>query len=398
MLAGKAMDADEAIALGALTAGVRFFAGYPIPPASEIMEFLARRLPRYGGYVIQAEGEIAALGMCLGASYGGVRSLTVTSGPGLSLMGELLGYASMAEIPVVVVDVQGAGQYTGMPTKGAQGDLHLAIYGTLGDAPRVVLAPQSVEDCFYQTVNAVNIAHWFHVPVLLLSSQALSQRTETADIPPPNQVVVYEEPFYVAGSDPCFLRYALGRPDGVSIRSLPGTPGGAYRASGLEHDGRGLPLFDPEGRRHMVERRLAKLRAIETAFQETESYLFPEATVGTTAWGATAFIVKELVDRLRKEGLRASCLCPRILWPMPDRTMRRFLASGIKVLFVCEANATGQLAHLLSARYTRELMQYGVEMIPITHDTGLPFTTEELYGEIIPYYSSGGRRPNSNIR
>ncbi len=203
------LSGNEAVAYGALLAGVRFFAGYPITPASEIFEWLAAYLPKFGGRVVQSEDEIAALGMSLGAAFGGVKAMTATSGPGLSLMSEMIGLASMAEIPVVIVDVQRGGPSTGMPTKEAQSDLNCAIHGTHGEAPKVVLAPQSVADCLYQTINAVNIAHRFHIPVIVLSGQSLSHRTETMVPPDLGKIEVFQEKLFEGNGAPGqrFCRY-----------------------------------------------------------------------------------------------------------------------------------------------------------------------------------------------
>ena len=175
---------------------MRFYAGYPITPASEIMELMAKHLPAMGGKFVQAEDEIASLAMCLGASFGGEPSMTATSGPGLALMCELMSLSAMAEVPVVVVDVQRAGPSTGMPTKDGQADLNIAVYGTHGDAPRVVLAAQTVADCFHQAIRAINIAQQFHVPVILLSSQAISHSQETVELPVLDQLQIHDEVFY----------------------------------------------------------------------------------------------------------------------------------------------------------------------------------------------------------
>lgn len=173
------ISGNQALSMGAIAAGCRFYAGYPITPASDIMEFLAGEFPHIGGVMIQAEDEMAALAMTLGASYDGARAMTATSGPGLSLMVELLGHATMAEIPVVVVDVQRAGPSTGMPTKVSQGDLRISVFGAHDDAPRIVVAPVSVEDNFYQIINAFNLAEKYQTPVIFLSDQDMSVRVQT---------------------------------------------------------------------------------------------------------------------------------------------------------------------------------------------------------------------------
>ena len=378
------ISGNEAIALGALAAGVRFFAGYPITPASEIMEWLASRLPRVGGMMFQAEDEIAALGMCIGASYGGVKSMTATSGPGLSLMIELIGLAGMAEVPIVIVDVQRAGPSTGMPTKEAQGDLIQAVYGTHGEVPRVVLAPQTVADCFTQTIRAVNLAHRFHIPVLLLSSQSLSHRMQTIDASELDSIGVYEEKLFDPTVAPTpeapFLRYREEADGATSRRSVPGQPGGMYRAGGLEHDEAGSPNFEPATRRKMVERRRLRMRAVADALRGETRYHAPKkpTTLGLMSWGATASVAQEALLKLNEEGIHVADLLPHLLWPMPSAAIRKFLASGIKTLFVAELNATHQFGELLSARFTPELLKHGIEVVNISKDEGLPFTPSEI--------------------
>ncbi len=382
------ISGNEAVALGALAGGVRFYAGYPITPASEIMEWLAKRLPRVGGMMFQAEDEIAALGMCIGASYGGVKTMTATSGPGLSLMIELMGLAGMAEIPIVIVDVQRAGPSTGMPTKEAQGDLIQAVHGTHGEVPRVVLAPQSVADCFTQTIRAVNLSHRFHIPVILLSSQSLSHRMQTIDASELDSIGVYNEPLFDPANVPTleapFLRYRE-EPDGAtSVRSIPGQPGGMYRAGGLEHDEAGNPNFEPAGRRKMVERRRLRMRAISRALSGETVYHKPEqtTTLGLMSWGATASVAQEALLKLGQQGTFVADLLPHMLWPMPDVAIRNFLSSGIKTLFIAELNSTRQFAEMLRARFTSELVKYGVEVVSITKDEGLPFTPDEIQSAI----------------
>ncbi len=175
------MSGNEASALGALHAGCRFFAGYPITPSTEILHFAEEWLPKMGGTVVQTEDELAAIGAVVGASFAGVKSMTATSGPGLSLMTEMLGLASMAEVPCVIVDVQRGGPSTGLPTKSEQSDLWQALFGSHGDAPRVVIAASDVEDCFHTTVEAFNIAEEFQIPVIVLTDQSVGQRRETLD-------------------------------------------------------------------------------------------------------------------------------------------------------------------------------------------------------------------------
>ena len=375
------MSGNEAAALGAIVGGVRFYAGYPITPASEVMEYLAKHLPKFGGRVIQAEDEIAALGMCIGAAFGGVRSVTATSGPGLSLMAELVGLAAMAELPVVILDVQRAGPSTGMPTKDGQGDLNLAVYGTHGDVPRVVIAPQTVADCFHNMIQAVNIAHEYQIPVLVLSSQSLSHALQTVELPDLDKIENYEEPLYQGPEEGAFVRFHP-TPDGrPSKRSIPGTPGGMYRTGGLEHDEVGYPSFEPQDRDAMVERRTARAKALATAFSdstEADDLLIGRHHIGVVAWGRTAAVTREVVAGMRGKGWEIGHLFPHMLWPPPDRALRKFLTSGLQTLFVCEANSGQQFAQLLRAHYSVEITTHEIEVIGINKDDGSPFTAEEI--------------------
>ena len=239
------VSGNQAICLGALHAGLSYYAGYPITPASDILEWLAARLPRFGGVAIQTEDEIAALASVLGASYAGKKAMTATSGPGLSLMAELVGLAGMAEIPAVIVDAQRSGPSTGMPTKTEQSDLNHALYAGHGEAPRVVMAPTSVDDCFHIIVDAFNAAEKYQVPVIVLSDQSLSHRLETVARPSPaSREVESRETLNGAGSNGAYQRYQI-RDDGISPMTIPGGPG-AYVSTGIEHDEAGNPHYEPE--------------------------------------------------------------------------------------------------------------------------------------------------------
>src|SRR5262245_57744575 len=243
------LSGAQSLSLGALAAGVNFYAGYPITPASDVMEFLASEFPKVGGTVIQAEDEMAAIAMCLGASYTGKKAITSTSGPGMSLMVEALGLGTMAELPVVVVDAQRAGPSTGLPTKHEQGDLYLAALGGHGEVPRIVLSVTGVEDSFHQGVNAFNLAEKYQCPVILMSDTVLMMRMEAITKPDVNAVEVLDRVLFqpngnggngnghaagaVHPAEGGYLRYAPS-PNGVSPMSLPGMPGGQYVATGLE--------------------------------------------------------------------------------------------------------------------------------------------------------------------
>jgi 2-oxoglutarate ferredoxin oxidoreductase subunit alpha len=278
------LSGNQAVCLGALHSGLNYYAGYPITPASDILEWLAARLPKFGGVAIQTEDEIAALASVLGASFAGRKAMTATSGPGLSLMAELVGLAGMAEIPAVIVDAQRSGPSTGMPTKTEQSDLNHALYGGHGEAPRVVMAPTSVEDCFQLIVDAFNAAERFQVPVIVLSDQSLSHRMETVPRPDLDSMEVVSRVQPDAGQNGSYRRYEL-RPGGVSPMSIPGGSG-AYVSTGIEHDEAGNPHYEPELHETMMAKRFGKLDPLTR--EGRISFSGPdEADVGLLGWGSS---------------------------------------------------------------------------------------------------------------
>jgi 2-oxoglutarate ferredoxin oxidoreductase subunit alpha len=374
------MTGNQATALGALAAGCRFYSGYPITPATSIMEFLSKELPRLDGTLVQAEDEIAAITMALGASYGGVKSMTATSGPGLALMIEAIGHASMTEIPVVIVDVQRAGPSTGMPTKTAQGDLFMALYASSDEAPRFVIAPDSVEDCFYQMVNAFNLSEKYQMPVIVLTDQAMSGRVETMRMIDPSGITIVDrlKPHLDGdGRENGYKRYALTE-DGVSPMAIPGMRGGHYVAEGLEHNEYGAPNYTPEMHRAMMEKRYRK---VESARRELRGWNVvdewgdPDAEIGIIGWGSTKGTVREAMARAMQEGVRVGALFPAMLLPMPDEEIRAFLANK-RAVIVPEMNYRGMFGDVITHRYN----------VPVRHVNkydGLPFKVREIYDAIM---------------
>jgi 2-oxoglutarate ferredoxin oxidoreductase subunit alpha len=372
------VSGNQALSMGAMAAGLQCFFGYPITPASEIMEFLAAELPKAGGLIVQAEDEMASIGMVLGASYAGRKAMTASAGPGISLMTEMLGLAAMAELPCVIVDVQRAGPSTGMPTKHEQGDLQSAAFAGHGEVQRIVLAPTSVEDCFYQAVNAFNLAERYQLPVFLLSDTALATRTECIPRPDLSHLEIWDRLRYVpdaaepTGSDG-YLRYQL-TPSGVSPMSIPGQEGGAYVATGLEHSEFGQPRYDPVTHSRMTEKRASKLSSCVDDAPAADSFGPPNAEVGVLTWGSTYGTALEAVQLANARGLPVACLAPKMLWPLPDWQIEPFLA-GKRLLLVAEANYSGQFAELLKARY-------GIRVQKVTTYGGVPFTTAQILNAI----------------
>ena len=349
------MNGNEALGYGLIAAGVRFGAGYPITPWSDIMELLRRELPKYGGSFIQTEDEIAAISMAIGASYGGRVAVTGSSGPGISLKTEALGWAVMAEMPLVIVDVQRGGPSTGMPTNIEQSDLNIACFGGHGDSPRVVIAPTSVEDCFYTAIEAVNIARKYSTPVIILTDQGIATRIEAFEEPNLEKVCQDISPNFTTVAD--HKPYDLSKPDGITQHLAPGTriESGKYPiVTGLEHDELGHPTGSPKLHQEMTAKRRNKLRKLAWEFPKLKTYGPDEGQILLVGWGSSQGPIREAVDRARGIGEAVSGLTIKHINPLPNGLEEIF--KGFHHIFVVELNdegiyGYGQLASLLRARY-----------------------------------------------
>ena len=364
------VSGNQAICLGALQAGLGYYAGYPITPASDILEWLAARLPRFGGAAIQTEDEIAALASVLGASFAGRKAMTATSGPGLSLMAELVGLAGMAEIPAVIVDAQRSGPSTGMPTKTEQSDLNHALFGGHGEAPRVVMAPTSVEDCFHVIVEAFNAAEKYQVPVIVLSDQSLSHRLETVMRPDLDSYEVAQRlsPNGKAETNGSYKRYEI-HAAGVSPMAVPGGPG-AYVSTGIEHDEAGNPHYEPELHAAMMSKRFRKLDPLAEHEGRVTISGPEQADVGILGWGSTEGAAQEAAEICLDRGVKVSTCYPRVLAPLPIERIRAW-AERMDRIIVPELNVTGQFARLARA-------DAGLTCESVTKATGLPFTAAQI--------------------
>ncbi len=366
---------NEAVAYGALLAGCRFFAGYPITPSSEIMEWLSVHMPGFGGTMVQTEDEIAALGMVLGASLVGTKAMTATSGPGLSLMTELLGLASIAEIPSVIVNVMRAGPSTGMPTKSEQSDLMHAIYGGHGDTPRVVMAPCDVGDCFDVMREAFFVSEKFQLPVIVLSDADIGQCKTV--IPEPDVAIVRsyerEHPRLLRPED--YKRFEITE-SGVSPMSVPGMDNIIYRAAGLEHAESGAPASDYKTHQAMNEKRYRKLRGVVEESHFMRRYGPERAEVGIIAWGSTKGAVRETVELLGEQGFSVNALVPQVLYPLDVEQVRAWLA-GVGRLLVVELSFSRQFLQLLMSQLE---LPPGAEHYG--RSGGKPLTVEELEQQV----------------
>ncbi len=339
------VSGNEAAALGAIRGGIRFAAAYPITPATEILEWLAPNLAKVGGVLLQAEDELAAINMIIGASYGGTPALTATSGPGLSLMIEALGLATAAEIPIVVIDVMRGGPSTGIPTKSEQADLNIAVYGCHGDAPHLVLAPQSVGDCLFATQWATYLAETLQTPAIVLSDQFIGQTRAIVERPADVAFIGQRSRATdVAGE---YKRYALTA-NGVSPMAIPGVRGAQYTADGLTHTERGVPTSSAADHQIQLDKRRDKLER----FNYGDHWARIEGTgdLAVIAWGSVTGAVREAIARAIEDGIEVSLIAPRLLSPTRPEQFAAALR-GKKRVLVVEQSHGAQFHRYLRAHY-----------------------------------------------
>jgi len=370
------ISGNEATGLGAVRGGIRFAAAYPITPATEILEWLAPNLAKVGGVLMQAEDELASINMIIGASYGGTPSLTATSGPGLSLMMEALGLATAAEIPIVVVDVMRAGPSTGIPTKSEQADLNLAVYGFHGDAPHLVLAPQSVADCLFTTQWAVFLAEALQAPAIVLSDQFIGQAR--AAISRPADVAFIGRRLAATGLGETYRRYALGG-SGVSPMAVPGTRGAQYTADGLTHNEQGLPSGSAADHGGQLDKRRDKLERF--SYGDRWASLEGDGDLAVVTWGSLTGAVREALDRARADGVAARLIAPLLLSPVQPE---RFAAAlrGVSRLLVVEQTHGGQFHRYLRAHY-----ELPGDVRAFHRPGPLPIRPGEIHREILEWRS-----------
>jgi 2-oxoglutarate ferredoxin oxidoreductase subunit alpha len=362
---------NEAAGYGALRGGVRFVAAYPITPATELLEWLSPALTKVGGTLVQAEDELASINMALGASFGGVPSLTATSGPGLALMIEALGLSVVAEVPVVVVDVMRTGPSTGIATKSEQADLDIALYGLHGDAPHIVVAPNSLSDCVAATEWAVGLAESLQVPAIVLSDQYFGQARAVVDVP-----ALEKKSFerVKAKEGQPYKRYAL-TDSGVSPMAIPGTPGIAYTADGLEHNERGTPSSQSGDHLAQMEKRARKISQLDPG--DAWASIEGEGDVALLTFGSCTGPAREAFARARAEGFDARLVSLRLLAPAQPEKLKQALA-GVKRVLVLEQNHSGQFL-----RYLRSEYQLPAEVKSLRRPGPLPFRPGEIYREIV---------------
>ncbi len=372
------MTGNEAIAVGALNAGCRFMAGYPITPATEIMETLTNLMPMYDGTVVQAEDEIAAIAMAIGASYAGVKSMTATSGPGVSLMQEMLGLAVISEIPMVLVNVQRGGPATGIPTKSEQADLMQAIHGGHGDNFKVVLAPCDVEDCYDIIHHAFSISESFQVPVLVLSDQFLGQRKASFPALDPNRIPVAERKLPKENDLLDFKRYKLTK-TGVSPMTYPGIENGEYLASGISHMENGYPTSTHALNEMQTRKRFEKANHIIERFPLWRYYGQKGATLGILGWGSTKGVIREAIHLCSRAGIDVVGMVPRMLFPLPVDELEDWF-STLTNLIVVEMSYSGQFL-----QYIRSQMQLPSTVVHYRRSGGSLIPLEDILNLVIEH-------------
>ncbi len=375
------LNGNEAIGMGAIAAGCRFYAGYPITPATSIMEYLTERIEDYGGHVVQAEDELSAINMSLGAARAGARSMTATSGAGIDLMTETFGLVATSETPLVIADVQRSGPSTGMPTKQEQGDLDMALYAGHGEVPRFVVAPTSITECFWKTVEAFNLAEKYQTPVFLVSDLAMSVTEQT--FPPEvfdmddveidrGKLVDEDEVDEWLDAQGHFRAHAVTE-DGVSPRAIPGTTDAAHMSTGLEHDELGRRTEEEDERVHQVDKRYRK---VETARNEEEwdyrEFGNPDADNLVISWGSNEGALIEALDYLEADGIDVRVISVPYIFPRPDLTEEIEAADET---IVVECNATGQFADVIEHDVLTRVKR-------INKYTGVRFKADELADDI----------------
>ncbi len=339
MKTARLMQGNEAVAEGALAAGVRFFGGYPITPSTEIAEGMAKMLPAVGGTFVQMEDEIASMGVVIGASLAGKKSLTASSGPGISLKQELIGYAAAAEIPVVVVNVQRVGPSTGQPTAPSQGDVMQARWGTHGDHPMIALSPWSVREAFDLAVRCVNYSERFRTPVILLMDEIVGHLRESVELPDAEELDIYPRRKPECSRAEGYQPY---RPAGDLVPNTANFGEGYHiHVTGLIHDETGFPVGNPKVTEEAIRRLHRKVEIARDEITHVESYFMEDAEYAVVAYGGTARTAYEAVQNARARGVKVGLLRLITIWPFADKEIRQ-LAEKVKGILVTELNY-GQL-------------------------------------------------------
>ncbi len=314
------LSGDVAVAEGAIAAGCRFFAGYPITPSSEVAERMSRRLPEVGGIFIQMEDELASMAALLGASWGGKKSMTATSGPGFSLMMENYGLGMMTETPCVIVNVQRAGPSTGLPTLVGQGDVMQARWGSHGPYETIALSPESPQECFDMAVRAFNFSEKYRIPVVVLMDESVGHLFERVSIPPKSEIEVIDRKI---STD---KKRHIYEPDDDLIPPMPPVGEGfGIHVTGLTHDERGYPVITAEAQEKLVRRLVDKIRVHADEIIDYEEFMTEDADVIVIAYGISARSARRAVIMAREKGIKAGMLRLKVIWPFPSKKLRELV-------------------------------------------------------------------------
>jgi 2-oxoglutarate ferredoxin oxidoreductase subunit alpha len=369
------ISGNEAVARAALDAGLKLYFGYPITPATPIMEYLAKTLPERGGRVVQMEDEIASIGAVLGSFFAGKRAMTATSGPGFALMTELITHGVMSETPAVIINAQRGGPATGLPSKTEQSDLHAAVFGGPGDSARIVIAPTNVRECYECTLMSFQLAERYQTPVIVLTDFFLNNRVERVKVPRASEAQradwnVYPE----ESSRGQYERYRITA-SGISPRAIPGTEGFLFDATGLEHTEKGRPDYSSETHSKMTEKRHRKIQGALRDLPEPVEFSSGEAMdVGVIAWGSTFGSALEAVLTAQREGLKVGALKVMSLFPYHAEVIRAFMKK-CKEILIPELNYEGQLANLIGHLH-------GKDVARLNRTTGMPMSSTLILDKV----------------
>jgi 2-oxoglutarate ferredoxin oxidoreductase subunit alpha len=367
------LQGNEACSLGAIYAGCDFFGGYPITPSTEVAEEMALLLPKNGGKFIQMEDEIAGIGTILGAAAAGAKAMTATSGPGFSLMMELLGYGCMAEIPCVIVNVQRGGPSTGLPTKGAQADVMQARWGTHGDHPTIALCPSSVEESFKLTVKAFNLAEKFRMPVILLLDEFIGHMREKMEIPAPGELEIYNHP-QPSVKPVAYMHYG----DDNSVGGAYASMGSGYRfnITGLTHDKHGFPTGRADEIQWKMDRLKDKIEKHRPELVEVDQEFMDDAEIAVFSYGGAARSAQQAIREARAKGIKAGLVRPTTIWPFPDEALEDIMRK-VKTVIVAEISQ-GQLLGEI-----QRINQFHTKVIPVQRYDGEMLTPTEVLNAIV---------------
>ena len=329
------MQGNEACVEGAIAAGLKFYAGYPITPSTEIAEGCAKRLPQVGGHFVQMEDELASMAAVIGASTTGAKSMTATSGPGFSLKQENLGYACLAEIPCVIVDVQRCGPSTGLPTAPSQGDYQQARWGTHGDHPVIAISPASVSEAYNLTIRAFNLSEKYRTPVIFLMDEIVGHMREGIEIPAPEDIEIINR--REAGNYGAY-KFAYRVPEGkISLGLKPFGEGSRYNMTGLMHDYAGFPDNSPENARELMNRIMDKISHNIDDISDVQEYMLDDAEYVVICFGGTTRAAIDAVNEARSSGIKVGMWRPRTVWPFPEKELAE-LKNRIKGILMVEHN------------------------------------------------------------